>query len=101
MNPKHATVHTVHPPGTAPTIAAAVTPDHTPDITTTHTNTTITTHITRETTGGLRATTDDYLVNLTVAARLLTTVHDNEPNHNPDHADDHNADHDPTTTDSQ
>ncbi len=57
-------------------VAAAIRPDNTDQITTTTTDDAVVTTITRDTTSGLQATIDDYLVNLTVATRLLT---DTEP----------------------
>ena len=58
-------------------IAAAVTPDNTDSMTTTVEGDSIVTVIERETTGGLQATVDDYVVNLTVAE----TVADNATRH--------------------
>lgn len=58
--------HTEH----APAVAASIRPDNTPEITTRTDGDTVITVIERETTSGLRATVDDYLVNLSVAIRL-------------------------------
>ena len=59
-------------------VADAVTPDNTDSMTTTVEGDSIVTVIERETTGGLQATVDDYVVNLTVAE----TVADNATRHN-------------------
>lgn len=48
-------------------VAAAVRPDNTPELTTRVEDGAVVTTVERETTGGLRATLDDYLVNLGVA----------------------------------
>ncbi|SDM18606.1 hypothetical protein SAMN04487949_1196 [Halogranum gelatinilyticum] len=58
-------------------IADAVTPDNTDSMTTTVEGDSIVTVVERETTGGLQATVDDYVVNLTVAE----TVADNATRH--------------------
>ncbi|MFH5799039.1 KEOPS complex subunit Pcc1 [Haladaptatus sp. CMAA 1911] len=55
-------------------IAAAVVPDNTPEIDTSVEDGTIVTHIERETTGGLRTTIDDYVVNLSVATKVVQTA---------------------------
>ena len=57
---------------TATQVAAAVGPDNTADMETEVHGTTVRTEIARETTGGLQATVDDYVVNLQVAAQLST-----------------------------
>lgn len=70
---KHATITTTH---NRPTdIAAAIKPDNTKDMTTNIKTDTIVTTINRPTTGGLRNTVDDYIVNLNVAhhTQQLTT----------------------------
>jgi hypothetical protein len=59
-------------------VANALTPDNTDSMTTTVEGDSIVTVIERETTGGLQATVDDYVVNLTVAE----TVADNATRHN-------------------
>ncbi|MFC7071930.1 KEOPS complex subunit Pcc1 [Halovenus rubra] len=58
---------------TATQVAAALRPDNTPEIETRVDGTTVITEMKRETTGGLQATIDDYVVNLQVAAQLVTT----------------------------
>lgn len=70
---KHATVTTTHKNPTA--VATAIKPDNTKDMTTNTQTDTIVTTITRPTTGGLRNTVDDYIVNLNVAhhTEQLTT----------------------------
>jgi len=60
-----AVVRTVLPD--AERVAAAVSPDNTPELATRVEDGAVVTTIERETTGGLRATLDDYLVNLAVA----------------------------------
>ena len=59
-------------------VADAVIPDNTDSMTTTVEGDSIVTVVERETTGGLQATVDDYVVNLTVAE----TVADNATRHN-------------------
>jgi hypothetical protein len=59
--------------GTARQVAATLRPDNTPEMETTVDGTAVVTTIERETTGGLQATVDDYVVNLQVAAQLTTT----------------------------
>jgi hypothetical protein len=60
-------------------IAAAIRPDNTAQMTTCIEDGVIITQIERETTGGLRSTVDDYLVNLdlatTVSRQETTTKH--------------------------
>lgn len=51
-------------------IANALRPDNTAEMTTTVDGATVETTIARPTTGGLRSTADDYVVNLQVATRL-------------------------------
>jgi hypothetical protein len=64
-------------PATAERIAAAVRPDNTAEMRTRVDGSAIETTIDRETTSGLRATADDYVVNLRVAARLANhNTHD-------------------------
>jgi tRNA threonylcarbamoyladenosine modification (KEOPS) complex Pcc1 subunit len=84
---RRATVRTTHGDRkTADLIAAAVRPDNTDEMQTrveTEAGTaTVTTTIERDSTSGLRATVDDYVVNLQVAAQLA------------------NQDGDPSTSDS-
>ena len=54
---------------TAQAVANAVRPDDTASMDTTTEEERVVTAIERETTGGLHATVDDYVVNLTVAAQ--------------------------------
>jgi hypothetical protein len=51
-------------------VAAALVPDNTREMKTQVADGTIETTVTRETTGGLRSTVDDYIVNLSVAERI-------------------------------
>ncbi len=51
-------------------VAAALAPDNTDEMDTQVDGDAIETRLTRETTGGLRATVDDYVVNLSVAERV-------------------------------
>lgn len=60
-------------------VAAAVRPDNTPEMATRVDDGAVVTTIERETTGGLRATLDDYLVNLGVAQ--TTGVHADRHHH--------------------
>ncbi|GAA0297531.1 KEOPS complex subunit Pcc1 [Halarchaeum salinum] len=62
---RSATVRTAH--DDAELIANAVRPDNTESMTTRVDDDTVVTTIEREDTSGLRATTDDYVVNVTVA----------------------------------
>jgi len=55
---------------TAARIAAALRPDNTAEMATVADGDAVETTIDRPTTGGLRATADDYVVNLQVAAQL-------------------------------
>ena len=62
---------------TAPeTVAAALVPDNTPEMDTTVDGCVVETTLERETVGGLRATLDDYAVNLSVAERIATAAQD-------------------------
>ncbi|MFB6311668.1 MAG: KEOPS complex subunit Pcc1 [Salinirussus sp.] len=62
---------------TAKRIADAVRPDNTEEMSTTVEGSTVETTIERQTTGGLRSTADDYVVNVRVAAQLATNeTHD-------------------------
>ncbi|MFC7059529.1 KEOPS complex subunit Pcc1 [Halovenus salina] len=54
-------------------VAATLRPDNTPEMETAVDGTTVVTAVERETTGGLGATVDDYVVNLQVATQLTTT----------------------------
>ena len=69
----------------AEVVAAALAPDNTPEMETVVTGDAIETTIARETTGGLRTTVDDYVVNLSVAERVARTAEQ--------HAADGGADH--------
>ncbi len=55
-------------------LAAALDPDHTESMQTTVADDEMITVVERPTSGGLRATVDDYLVNLRVADRTQTTM---------------------------
>ena len=57
-------------------VAAAVTPDNTSEMTTTVEGDSVVTRIERETTGGLRSTVDDYVVNLDVATTVAQLGND-------------------------
>ncbi|MFW5918007.1 MAG: KEOPS complex subunit Pcc1 [Haloferacaceae archaeon] len=73
MRERRATIRTTHEDeATATRIAAALAPDNTAEMRTTVAGTTVETTIDRETTGGLAATVDDYVVNLSVAESLAT-----------------------------
>jgi len=54
-------------------VAAALGPDNTDEMETTVDGETVRTEIERESTGGLHATVDDYVVNCTVADELTQT----------------------------
>ncbi len=54
-------------------VAAALVPDNTEEMETTVDGETVRTVIERESTGGLHATVDDYVVNCTVADELTQT----------------------------
>lgn len=67
---RRARITTSHADGeTATAVAAAVDPDNTASMDTTVDRHRVVTTIARESTGGLHATVDDYVVNLTVAAQ--------------------------------
>ena len=55
-------------------LASSVRPDNTPEIDTQVDDNRIITTIERETTGGLRTTIDDYVVNLAVAQEIVQTA---------------------------
>lgn len=67
--------------------ARSVEPDNTPEMDTRVEDGAVTTTIERDTTGGLRSTVDDYVVNLTVASTVTedgideTTNDTNSDNH--------------------
>ncbi|MFW5949441.1 MAG: KEOPS complex subunit Pcc1 [Halolamina sp.] len=69
-----ATIATTHDdPGA---VAAALTPDNTDTMTTAVDGDTVRTTIVREDAGGLAASVDDYVVNLTVADAVCETARD-------------------------
>ncbi|MFB6178321.1 MAG: KEOPS complex subunit Pcc1 [Halorientalis sp.] len=73
---RRVTITTTHDdPERAVRVAGAVRPDNTDQMTTTVDGETVRTDIERETTGGLHATVDDYVVNLTIADQLTDTTH--------------------------
>jgi hypothetical protein len=75
---RRARIETRHTdPATARRIANALRPDNTAEMDTETENNRIVTEICRETTGGLRTTVDDYVVNLRTAVQLATR--DREP----------------------
>ena len=55
-------------------VAAALVPDNTPEMDTRIEESAVVTTLERDTTGGLRTTLDDYLVNLSVAERVVETA---------------------------
>lgn len=55
----------------AEAVAAAVRPDNTDQMTTRVEDGAVVTTVERETTGGLRSTVDDYVVNVAVATRTM------------------------------
>lgn len=57
---------------TATQVAAALSPDNTAEMETTVTGQQVVTTITRDATGSLQSTADDYVVNLQLAAQLAT-----------------------------
>ncbi|QLG26522.1 hypothetical protein HUG10_02745 [Halorarum halophilum] len=58
----------------AATVAAALAPDNTPQMRTDADADVVHTRIERDTTGGLHATADDYLVNVSVADAVVTSA---------------------------
>ncbi|WP_335999385.1 KEOPS complex subunit Pcc1 [Halorientalis halophila] len=69
-----AVIETTHgDPERAAQVAAALVPDNTEEMATTVDGRTVRTEIDRESTGGLHATVDDYVVNCAVADRLTKT----------------------------
>ncbi|MFB6079066.1 MAG: KEOPS complex subunit Pcc1 [Halarchaeum sp.] len=68
MSDREATVRTVH--ADPDLVAACVRPDNTESMRTTVEGDAVVTTIERDDTGGLRATTDDYVVNVTVAEEV-------------------------------
>lgn len=71
---KRAVIRT--PSANAASIATALRPDNTDEMVTQITDDAIVTTIERDTTGGLRSTADDYVVNLAVATRIIESIHD-------------------------
>ncbi|GGM66715.1 tRNA threonylcarbamoyladenosine modification (KEOPS) complex Pcc1 subunit [Halarchaeum rubridurum] len=76
---RRATVRTTH--DDADLVARAVRPDNTDSMTTRVEGDAVVTTVERDDTGGLRATTDDYVVNVTVASEVAQhakrhTTHD-------------------------
>lgn len=69
---RHAHVRTEHED--AALVAASLRPDNTDSMATTVDGDYVDTEIGRETTGGLHATVDDYLVSLTVAETVAQTA---------------------------
>ena len=63
-----ATIRTKH--GSPEIIVASLTPDNTDDMTTAVVDEIVETQITRDSTGGLHTTMDDYLVNIHVATTM-------------------------------
>ncbi|MFB6085528.1 MAG: KEOPS complex subunit Pcc1 [Halodesulfurarchaeum sp.] len=61
-------------------IARAIEPDNTPEIGTTVEDDTLITTIERDSTAGLRSTTDDYVVNLAVAIDVARTANQHADN---------------------
>ncbi len=69
---KRATIRTTHDDPAL--VAAAVTPDNTASMNTRVEGDCVVTTIQRETTGGLRSTVDDYVVNCSVAERAAAAA---------------------------
>ncbi|EMA50873.1 KEOPS complex subunit Pcc1 [Halococcus salifodinae] len=84
-------------------VAAALVPDNTPEMETVVADDAIETMIARETTGGLRTTVDDYVVNLSVAERVAQAAEqraaDRGIDHEADRATEHRATDQPRSTD--
>lgn len=82
MSRKRATIRTIH--DDPEVIARSVVPDNTTEVDTRIENGRVVTTITRETTGSLQTTADDYVVNLAVAADVVQTANqqtESNPNH--------------------
>lgn len=62
-------------------VARALRPDNTAEMDTCVRGEQVVTTIDRETTGGLRTTVDDYVVNLTVASEVQRANQPTKPNH--------------------
>lgn len=77
MTNSTATIKTTH--DHPDVVAASVRPDHTPEMTTSVDGECVLTTIERESTGGLRANTTDYIANVRVADEIasLTTARAN------------------------
>lgn len=74
---REATIRTDHgDDAAAERVARALRPDNTEEMATRVEDGAVVTTIDRETTGGLHATVDDYVVNLTVAAQLADRPND-------------------------
>lgn len=72
---RRAEIRTTHgDAATATAVADAVRPDNTDEMRTRVEGDAVVTQIDRETTGGLRATADDYVVNLRVATQLADST---------------------------
>ena len=81
MTGTDAEIRTTHgTPAVAERIAAALRPDNTDEMDTRVEDDAVVTTIDRESIGGLRATVDDYVVNLRVAAQLS-----DQPTHDTNH----------------
>lgn len=79
MSRKRAEIRTTH--DDPEVVARALRPDNTPEIDTRVRGERVVTTIERETTGGLRTTIDDYVVNLTVATEVQHADRPTKPNH--------------------
>ena len=77
---RHATIET--PVDHPETVARALRPDNTPQMRTRVADDAVVTDIDRDTTGGLRATADDYVVNLTVATRAVQLAKNHQTSNN-------------------
>ncbi|MFC7138949.1 KEOPS complex subunit Pcc1 [Halosimplex aquaticum] len=79
---RRATITTTHGDEEAATrVAAALAPDNTAEMDTRVDGDAVVTAVTRETTGGLRSTVDDYVVNCRVASRLGAEGDDGDEDH--------------------
>ncbi|QLG62777.1 KEOPS complex subunit Pcc1 [Halorarum salinum] len=75
--PRTATFETRHADAAAArTVAAALAPDNTPQIRTEADGDVVRTRIERDTTGGLHASADDYLVNVAAADAVVASARD-------------------------
>jgi len=83
---RRATVRTTH--DDPETVAAAVAPDNTDEMATTVSEGAVETRIERETTGGLAASVDDYVVNLLVADRIAESPDAQDDDRPDDHTHD-------------